>query len=163
MFSVSAIDSPSRAGAIGSSPPAGRPTPAERRTSAGAPCPRRPLDTAEALLPKAAELRANGSSWARTARDLGHDPQRLKALAAESRQAWRRLRGQARGEVIEDAFAEAVLALRTDIRTGQPKEVQSAGNMLVKLWMTLVRHYGRAPAGRRAEAPELSPWLRYCL
>src|SRR5262249_14840970 len=57
---------------------------------------------------------------------------------------------------------EAVLALRTDIRTGEPKQKQAAATTLVKLWMTLVRHRGRAPADKPAAEPELSPFQRFC-
>src|SRR5262249_46455317 len=70
--------------------------------------------------------------------------------------------GRRRRDVIEEAFAEAVLALRADIRGDDPKLKQAAANMLLRLWMTLVRHRGRAPAGKPAAEPELSPWLRYC-
>src|SRR5262249_15860221 len=55
-----------------------------------------------------------------------------------------------RRDVIEEAFAEAVLALRADIRGDDPKLKQAAANMLLRLWMTLVRHRGRAPAGKPA-------------
>jgi hypothetical protein len=107
---------------------------------------------ATVLLPKAAELRANGASWEIAARDLGHDPEKLKELAANERPAWRRLLAGARRDVIEDAFAESVLALRTELRTGERKDACAAANTLTKLWMTLVRH--RA-VGRGKECKEL--------
>src|SRR5262249_8346526 len=121
-----------------------------------------PLPTADPLLPKAAELRANGCSWVAAARELDQHPDDLKRRADASRPAWRKLLGQARRDVIEGAFADALLALRADIRGDDPKLKQAAANMLLRLWMTLVRHRGRAPAGKPAAEPELSPWLRYC-
>jgi hypothetical protein len=123
-----------------------------------------PFD-ATLLLPKAAELRANGASWEVAARDLGHDPEKLKELATTERPVWRKLLAGAPREVIEDAFAESVLALRTELRTGLRKDACAAANTLTKLWMKLVRH--RAGGGKPIECkkmhvpPEKEAWWKY--
>src|SRR5262249_1386778 len=132
----SSLDSRVRHPPVGAPPPAGRPPPADRRPPPTCPMPRgAPLPTADPLLPKAAELRANGCSWVAAARELDQHPDVLKRRADASRPAWRKLLGQARRDVIEEAFAEAVLALRADIRGDDPKLKQAAANMLLRLWM----------------------------
>src|SRR5215213_5418369 len=104
-----------------------------------------PDPTADSVLAQAADMRAHGYSWKATARDLGRQPNELKQLAKAAGPQWRRLLAAARREMIEDAFAESVLELRRQVRnTLADKQAGFAAGTLVKLWMTLVRHRGRA-------------------
>jgi hypothetical protein len=105
------------------------------------------------VLVQVAELRANGRSWKATAEDLGKPIEEIKRLANEDRPAFRKLLSASRKEMIEDAFAESVVVLRRHIRKDKNhKDAAFAATVLVKLWMTIVRHRPR-PRGVKAEKP----------
>src|SRR5262245_51613200 len=103
-----------------------------------------PLDFDE-LMPKAAELRAGGSSWNQAGEKLKQSPDDLKALSLEYRADWRKLLSSARREVIGEAFAEAMNRLRKNMRLENDKRADRAAEVLLKLWMTLVRHRRKGP------------------
>jgi len=113
-----------------------------------------PLDFDE-LMPKAAELRAGGSSWNQAGEKLKQSPDDLKALSLEYRADWRKLLSSARREVIGEAFAEAMNRLRKNMRLDDDERADRAAEVLVKLWMTLVRHRRKGPAKEDNDDGEL--------
>src|SRR5262245_42771664 len=107
------------------------------------------------VLVQVAELRANGRSWKATAADLGKPIEEIKRLAGEDRPTFRKLLSASRKEMIEDAFAESVVVLRRHIRKDKDhKDAAFAATVLVKLWMTIVRHRSRPQASKAERAKD---------
>ena len=70
--------------------------------------------TAEERLARAAELRAEGSSWEAVARELGTTPEQARRLTGRRRLPPPPRR--AAHDVLDDAFAEALFFARLDLR-----------------------------------------------
>src|SRR5205807_5333015 len=124
----------------------------------------------DALLSRAAELRARGASWEAAADELDTDPGALKALTRDAGPAYRRLFAAARREVSEEAFTEALFTLRRELRSKDEKGRREAAGVLLRLRMTAIRHLARRAArgpaspvspvsGRRADAERLVDFL----
>src|SRR5262245_3310304 len=97
----------------------------------------------------AAELRAEGVPWAKTAEQLGTDEPTLRAVVRENRPMWRRLLELARREVAAEAADEAVHFLRHQLRSKNEKVVLSAAGAILRLRMTEMR---LAPIRKKAKA-----------
>src|SRR5262245_60338769 len=70
------------------------------------------LDPPDRTLERVADLRARGSSWEAAADRLDADPDLLRQQVRDAGSAYRALSRAARREVVEEACAEALLALR---------------------------------------------------
>src|SRR5438445_8393274 len=85
-------------------------------------------DHTDELLAEAAELRASGSSWEAAALKLKVPAAELRLLARTHRKLYRRYYTDAYREVLDDSFAEAVLSLRSQLRSKDAKAArESAG------------------------------------
>src|SRR5437763_538394 len=117
----------------------------------------------DALLARAAALRAGGQSWEQVARKLDVPADHLRELAeVEHRPVYRRLLARARREAIEDAFADGLLSLRTQLRSDDDRPVgRAAGALFVRSeetrWGERTREgSARGGAGTPARTPEPS-------
>ncbi|HVK16096.1 MAG TPA: hypothetical protein VM533_04050, partial [Fimbriiglobus sp.] len=88
--------------------------------------------TAEELLARAAELRAEGSSWVVVARELGTTPEQARRMTEEAGADYRRLRARAGRAVLDDAFAEALFFARLDLRGDDDKLRQRAYDIIFR-------------------------------
>src|SRR5947207_10732662 len=107
----------------------------------------------DALLARAAELRARGASWEAAADELDTDPGALKALTRDAGPAYRRLFAAARREVSEEAFTEALFTLRKELRSKDEKGRREAAAIILRLRMTAMRHLARRAANGGAGTP----------
>jgi hypothetical protein len=105
----------------------------------------------ETVYARAADLRADGWTWAATARALDLDAEELKALCRGSTSYTRRL-ARARRELMHDTLTESMLVLRVQLRTGNPAESQKAAEALCRVENTFRRHRN-AREGPREGAP----------
>src|SRR5262245_63146474 len=94
----------------------------------------------EELLLRAAELRAAGSSWSATARQIETDEPELRDLCRLHHAAYRRMLRAARRDVTDEAASEALLCLRRLLRSDDDRTCSAAANAILKYKMTLVRH-----------------------
>src|SRR5437763_5280520 len=124
----------------------------------------------DALLSRAAELRARGASWEAAADELDADPDDLRRLTRDAGPAYRRLFAAARREVTDEAFGEALLALRRELRSRDERARREAAGVIVRIRLTAIRHLARRKAGggtgaappalgRRADAERLVDFL----
>src|SRR5438132_14385367 len=96
--------------------------------------------TPDALLGRAAEMRAHGLSWDTVARKLKLDEEELQQLVHDAGPAYRRLLATARREVRGEAADEALVTLRRELRSDEDKARRGAADSILKLTMTLLRH-----------------------
>src|SRR6184192_3950431 len=112
-----------------------------------------PHPTPDPVLVRAARLRAAGLSWDAVAGELRADPAALEARAADAGPAYRQLYKAARRDVGEEAFAEALFALRRGLRSKDEKARTQAADCILKLRMTHIRHRRRNPTAADAPPP----------
>jgi len=98
----------------------------------------------EAVLERAAELRAEGSSWTKTANAMGYVGDDLKGICKDAGQTYERLVSKARRQVVRDALAESMFVLRRLLREGADAESRRAAECLSRISMTFIRHRRRA-------------------
>jgi transposase-like protein len=98
------------------------------------------------LMHRAAELRASGLSWDGIARALGRAPETVRRWTRQYKFKWARLLVLAEKRLLKEATAEAVAALRSQLRSEDAKTQREAAQKLLQLRMTLDR---RKPKGQR--------------
>ena len=118
----------------------------------------------DALIVRAAELRAHGLSWDATAARVHTTPDELRQLVRDLAPEYREASRAARKEVADEAFTEALLTLRRELRSDDDEARRFAAGCLLKLRMTLMRHRPRRPAAaamprRSAEDERLIAFL----
>src|SRR5690348_6785456 len=89
-------------------------------------------------LRQAAELRAGGSTWEQVGRKLGEDPATVRSWAAADPGRWTAALKAARREVVRDAFAEAALTLRRQLRSDDDRTARDAAGWFFRLVMTML-------------------------
>lgn len=89
----------------------------------------------EAVLARAARLRAEGSSWTHVAAALapGRESDEVRQLCEATGETFDRLLGEAHDEVVRDAHAEAILALRVGIRSRSRKVSRRSAEVMVRV------------------------------
>jgi len=105
------------------------------------------------FLARAAECRARGMSWEAAAVALDADPDDLRDQTRTAGPAYRRHYLAARRDVTEEACAEALFALRRELRSGDEKVRRFAADIILKLRMTQIRHHQKVKPDRPAVAP----------
>ncbi|HSQ54883.1 MAG TPA: hypothetical protein VLM40_03985, partial [Gemmata sp.] len=70
----------------------------------------------ESLIPRIAELRAEGSGWLPIARELGYDIAELKSICAETGAFFTRLYRKSHVNVVREGMAEAIYSFRQQMR-----------------------------------------------
>src|SRR5262245_53614337 len=110
-----------------------------------------PLQPEVALLERAAELRANGSSWDVVARKLDTNPDVLRAAVAAHRKQYRRFFVAARREVLDESFCEGLYTLRRQVRSDDERIANKAADALVRARLALFRHRRKGPPGEKRE------------
>jgi len=124
----------------------------------------------EAVLERAAELRAEGSSWNNTAIAMGYVGDDLKGICKDAGQTYERLYSKARRAVVREALSESMFTLRRLLREGAEADSRRAAECLSRISMTFIRHRRRAAVakgpkpdprleGMSAETIEMAKWL----
>ncbi|MBX9578919.1 MAG: hypothetical protein K2X87_01305 [Gemmataceae bacterium] len=109
------------------------------------------------LLARTAELRARGLSWAAVGHELDADPDDLPDRARASSSAYRRAFNAARKEAVDEACAEALVALRRELRSDDDRARRLAADSILKLRMTEMRHGRRGKPAAPPAAPQRPP------
>src|SRR5829696_401545 len=87
-----------------------------------------------------AEVRAPGGSWAAAANHVGLDADDLRAAVRTSPGEYRRVLLRAQRDVLDETFAEALLAARMDIRSKNEKLRKEAYEIVCRTVASLHRH-----------------------
>lgn len=80
---------------------------------------------------KIAELKAGGQSWERIARETGLSTHTLRRWRTANADVWTNSFRRAEMELFSDALAEAVIALRKQLRGEKPEIVREAAKQLL--------------------------------
>jgi hypothetical protein len=89
------------------------------------------------LLFALAERKAEGVSWTAVANEFNKPVAELKRITRQHADVWDTCFDQAQKEVINEARAEAIRAMRRALRSDKAHETVQATNSLVRLWDTL--------------------------
>ncbi len=100
---------------------------------------------------QAAELLAGGASWTTAAKEVGVCVEDLKACAADHRAEWQAVLKAARKRLLGEAGSEAMLMLRRLLRSDEEKVQLQAATVLMKFWMTGIRHRRPTPSAGAGE------------
>lgn len=103
-----------------------------------------------ALLSRAADLRAHGTPWNDTARQLAVEADPLHRLVAEHRRDYDRLARRARTEAARETFDAALAALRGLLKSEDPRVSLLAATTIVRYEMARMRR-GERTARERLE------------
>ena len=98
---------------------------------------------------RAAELRAVGSTWPTIAAHVGRSVRTLHAWRVEHAACWTAAYRRAERELVDEAAAESVLMLRTQLRAKSEAVRQSAAQKL--LAYRQARERQRRPAARKPD------------
>ena len=98
------------------------------------------LDTSLPDFEKAAGLVARGTELETAAKRLNIPFDELKEYTKEYSEEWNRTIKSERGSMLGQAGAEALMVLRKLIREGEEKSQVAAATILMKFWMTTLRH-----------------------
>ncbi len=109
----------------------------------------------EAVLSRAAELRAAGSCWKATAQSIGYEGDDLELLCKEAGKAYERLYSKPRRNVVREGLAESMFTLRRLLREGDDGEARKAAECLSRISMTFIRHRRRVKANDSKPDPRL--------
>ena len=89
---------------------------------------------------KAAGLVARGNELEAAASKTNIPYEDLKEYTMEYAQVWHRIIKNERQKLLGQAGAEALMVLRNLIRNGEEKTQVAAATILMKFWMTTIRH-----------------------
>lgn len=95
------------------------------------------------LVRRAAHLRARGLGWPQVAAALGVAPAVIEALPLVAPDGWAAAFADGLVALQAEAFAVCLRTLTEQMQSGDPKAVQAAGELLVKLHTANLRHRGR--------------------
>src|SRR5687768_18596386 len=87
----------------------------------------------EAVLARAAELRAEGNGWNGVAKNLGYEPDELKRLCEAAGKTFDRLLRKAHDAVVRDGLAEAITTLRQGMRSRNRKAARRAAEVMTRV------------------------------
>jgi len=124
----------------------------------------------EAVLERAAELRAEGSSWSKTATAMGYVGDDLKGICKDAGQTYERIYTKACRAVVREALSESMFVLRRLLREGADADSRRAAECLSRISMTFIRHrrstaIAKGPKpdprleGMSEESIEMAKWL----
>ena len=88
---------------------------------------------------RAAELRAKGSGWETVAHEMGVPASTLRLWPTKYADHWTTSFHRAETDVFTEAVAEAIRALRTQLRSEEPAEVRDAAKQLLGFKVQLQR------------------------
>ncbi len=100
--------------------------------------PRQPIPS-DAVLARAAELRAGGSNWEAVAAKLNRSAETVRKWPALHPERWQAALHQAERRLVAEASAESVLILRQLLRSDDEKVRRDAAEFLVELRLTLAK------------------------
>ncbi|MBA4189172.1 MAG: hypothetical protein C0467_14335 [Planctomycetaceae bacterium] len=112
----------------------------------------------EAVLSRAAELRAEGSGWPASADELDYAADDLKQLCKEAGKLYDRMYSKAQRQVIREGLAESMFQMRRLLRVGDNREIRHAADSLARISMTMIRHRRRAKSTAK-KPQEIDPRL----
>lgn len=110
--------------------------------------PKRPPPAA--LIARAAELRAAGSSWEAVAREVGRAAETVRRWPVVFPDLWRPAFLDARKAVVDEVTAESVLTLRKQLRSKDEKTGRDAAQKLIQFRVAL----GRKRAAKKKPVPK---------
>ena len=113
-----------------------------------------PKVSTQELLERAAELRATGASWESIAMAVGRTTETVRRWPRVYRVVWNRRLATAERQIIAQATAEAVAALRQQIRSQDEKIARDAAHKLVQMRMMFER------TKRQRQQPKRKPARR---
>ena len=85
------------------------------------------------LLLRAAEMRAAGNSWETIAKETGQSLNCVRAWPSDYPDVWQQALYEGQKKIIADAGAEALVALRTSLRSDDEKVKNDAARFLLNL------------------------------
>ena len=88
---------------------------------------------------RAAELRAKGSSWEAVAQEMGLPASTLRLWPTKYADCWLASFRRAETDVFTEAVAEAIRALRKQLRSEEPVDVRDAAKQLLGFRVQLQR------------------------
>jgi hypothetical protein len=91
----------------------------------------RPQPVSDALLARAAELRAGGATWAAVGAKLGRRPESVQKWPRRYRKRWAGLLAEAERQQAADAAAEGVHVLRRQLRSDDDRTSREAAHRLL--------------------------------
>src|SRR4051812_7275809 len=115
----------------------------------------------DALLVRAAALRAHGLAWEAVADELETDVDDLRQRVEDAGPTFRKLFAIARRDATEEAYTEALFALRRELRSKDEKGRREAAGIIMKLYMTRMRHRPRKPAVKDGPQSNDPLWEAY--
>jgi hypothetical protein len=117
--------------------------------------PKRPPPAA--LIAKAAELRAAGSSWEAVAREVGRATETVRKWPAVFPDLWQPAFRDAKKAVVDEVTAESVLKLREQLRSEDEKIVRDAAQKLIQFRVALGKQKAaKQKADRKPHGLDLS-------
>jgi hypothetical protein len=114
----------------------------------------------DAVLTRAAELRAEGSTWEAVARKLRRSPETVRKWPAAYPDRWRAVLHHAERRLLTDTGAESVLILRTLLRSEDAKIRWHAAKSLLAVRIEFAKLDAKAAAADDAPPPPTSDTAR---